>query len=151
MQVLTLLKKEWHEALKFFHRLRNSSDVNIPPNSKQCLHLRSVSHVCYCLLCQLTLQEESSWSRLWFAWLICYSWILRLLRLPKETVQESVSGSKKPTWNLDLWLEDNLRIDLSLFISLNANLTPTEIRAIGSISLALLFGAGWVANWSDSK
>lgn len=74
-----------------------------------------------------------------------------LLLLPKETVQESVSDSKKPTWNLDLWLEDNLRIDLSLFISLDANLPPTEIQATGSVSLALLVYAGWVANWTDGK
>lgn len=74
-----------------------------------------------------------------------------LLLLPKETVQESVSDSNKSTWNLDLWLEDNLRIDLSLFISLDADLTPPEIWEIGSISLALLFYAGWVANWTDRK
>lgn len=101
--------------------------------------------------CRKRAAGAATGSRLWFAWLICYSWILHLLRLPKETVQESVSGSKNPTWNLDLWLEDNLRIDLSLFISLDASLTPTEIRAIGSISLALLFYAGWVANWTDRK
>lgn len=41
-----------------------------------------------------------------------------------------------------LWLEDNLRIDLSHFISFNANLTPTEILEINSVSLALQFYAG---------
>lgn len=73
---LNIIKKDWHEALKFFHRLKNSSNVNIPPTSKQWLHLWSVSHVGYSLLCQLTLQEESSWSSHRQQALVCLAHLL---------------------------------------------------------------------------